>query len=295
MIHVDETVLPLQSVGRTLSARAWAYVGRSPRIVLYDFTVDKAGQHVRTFLNGWAGGYLQADAASNYDALFRQNPSIQEVACWAHARRKFFDVASVADKARRRVLAHDALELIGELFAIEREASEAGDSDEQRRRRRQTEAAPKLAAIKTWCEEQLRELLPKSPTAGAIAYTLKNWDALNRYLDDGAIAIDNNAAERALRDIAVGRKNWLFAGSEKGGEACAVTTSLIKTAKAHDHNPLAYLTDILERLQGTLNRDIDSFLPTNWKPGNTAQSKRQLWGRSDGYLHPRLAQLDLLS
>ncbi|MCB1612052.1 MAG: transposase [Xanthomonadales bacterium] len=141
----------------------------------------------------------------------------------------------------------------------------------------------------------MRELLPKSPTAGAIAYTLKSWDALNRYLDNGAIAIDNNAAERALREIAVGRKNWLFAGSEKGGEACAVITSLIETAKAHDHNPLAYLTDILERLPDTLNRDIDSFLPTNWKPGNTAQSKRQLWGRSDGYLHPRLAQLDLLS
>ncbi|MEZ5470116.1 MAG: transposase [Lysobacterales bacterium] len=108
--------------------------------------------------------------------------------------------------------------------------------------------------------------MPKSPTALAIGYTLKHWDALTRYLDDGAIAIDNNAAERALREIAVGRKNWLFAGSERGGEACAIATSLIETAKAHGHDPLAYLTDVLERLPTTLNRDIDRLLPMNWTP-----------------------------
>ena len=202
VIHVDETVLPLQSVGRTISARAWAYVGRDPRIVLYDFTVDKAGHHVRDFLQGWRGGYLQADAASNYDALFRQNQGILEVACWAHARRKFFDIAVVADKAGQRVLAHEAIEQIGELFAIERAASEADDSPEQRCARRLRESKPLLDDFKVWCEKHLRDFLPKSPTAGAITYALKNWDALTRYLDDGAIAIDNNAAERALREIA---------------------------------------------------------------------------------------------
>lgn len=117
-----------------------------------------------------------------------------------------------------------------------------------------------------WCDNKLREFLPKSPTAMAIGYALKHWNALTRYLDDGAIAIDNNAAERALREIAVGRKNWLFAGSERGGEACAIVTSLIETAKAHGHDPLAYLTDVLERLPTTLNRDIDGLLPMNWTP-----------------------------
>ena len=266
VIHVDETVLPLQSVGRTISARAWAYVGRDPKIVVYDFTVDKAGQHVRDFLRSWKGGWLQADAASNYDELYRQRPDIREVGCWAHARRKFFEIAALADKSGQRVLAHEAVERIGELFAIERAASEAGDSPPERGKRRQRDARPILNGFRIWCDDALRELLPKSPTAQAIGYTLKHWAALTRYLDDGAIAIDNNAAERALREIAVGRKNWLFAGSERGGEACAIATSLIETAKAHGHDPLAYLTDVLERLPTTLNRDIDALLPMNWAP-----------------------------
>lgn len=265
VIHVDETVLPLQSVGRTISARAWAYVGRDPAIVVYDFTTDKAGAHVRSFLRSWKGGWLQADAASNYDELYRQRPEIREVGCWAHARRKFFEIAALADKSGQRVLAHEAVERIGELFAIERAASEAGDSPPERGQRRQREARPILDAFRAWCEEKLREFLPKSPTALAIGYTLKHWAALTRYLDDGAIAIDNNAAERALREIAVGRKNWLFAGSERGGEACAIVTSLIETAKAHGHDPLAYLTDVLERLPTTLNRDIESLLPMKWR------------------------------
>lgn len=261
VIHTDETVLPLQAVGRTIKARAWAYVGRDPTIVLYDFTVDKAGEHVRRYLAGWQG-YLQADAASNYDALYRTMPDIVEVGCWAHARRKFFEIAAAAEKTGQRVLAHEAVELIAELFAIERDAKEL--DDDQRRDLRQQQATPKLEQIKTWAEQHLRELLPKSPTAGAINYLLKHWGALSRYVDDGRIAIDNNAAERALREIAVGRKNWLFAGSEKGGQACAIATSLIETAKAHGHNPLAYLTDVLSRLPSTLNRDIDTLLPMNW-------------------------------
>lgn len=264
VIHVDETVLPLQSVGRTISARAWAYVGRDPAIVVYDFTADKAGSHVRQFLKNWSGRWLQADAASNYDELFRQRPGIREVGCWAHARRKFFDIAALADKSGQRVLAHEALERIGALFEIEREAKDLSDADRQALRRER--AGPLLAALHDWFKEKLGELLPKSPTASAISYALKRWEVFTRYLDDGRIAIDNNAAERALREIAVGRKNWLFAGSERGGEACAIATSLIETAKAHGHDPLAYLTDVLERLPTTLNRDIDALLPMTWKP-----------------------------
>lgn len=268
VIHVDETVLPLWSVGRTIKARAWAYVGRDPKIVLYDFSVDKRGEHVRTFLRDWNGGWLQADAASNFDALFLQRPQIREVGCWAHARRKFFDIAVAADKNGTRVLAHEAIEMIGELFAIERDAKEL--NAEQRQAMRQERAGPKLAELKAWCEQQRDVVLPKSPTGGAIQYLLKRWDVFTRYLDDGRIAIDNNAAERALREIAVGRKNWLFAGSEQGGRACTIATSLIETAKAHGHDPQAYLTDILTRLPTTLNKDIDTLLPMNWKPANSA-------------------------
>ena len=268
VIHVDETMLPLQSVGRTIKARAWAYVGRDPKIVLYDFSLDKAGAHVRTFLRDWSGGHLQADAASNFDALFLQRPEIREVGCWAHARRKFFDIAVAADKTGTRVLAHEAIEMIGELFAIEREAQSL--TAEKRQAMRQERAEPKLAALKDWCEQQRDKVLPKSPTSGAIQYLLKRWDVFTRYIEDGHIAIDNNAAERALREIAVGRKNWLFAGSEQGGHACTIATSLIETAKAHDLDPQAYLTDILTRLPTTLNKDIDQLLPMNWTPAVAA-------------------------
>ncbi|MBV6412552.1 MAG: IS66 family transposase ISAzs21 [Xanthomonadales bacterium] len=161
------------------------------------------------------------------------------------------------------MLAHEALERIGELFEIEREGKEW--SAQARRALREERARPRLDALQVWLKEKLGELLPKSPTAGAIGYMLRRWPVFTRYLDDGRIAIDNNAAERALREIAVGRKNWLFAGSERGGEACAIVTSLIETAKAHGHDPLAYLTDVLERLPTTLNRDVDSLLPMNWK------------------------------
>ena len=204
VIHVDETPMPLQRDKRVVKARQWTYSGRDPKITVYEFTEDKQGAHVRSFLAGWRG-YLQADAASNYDELYRQRPEIIEVACWAHARRKFFDVAKAAEKNGQRVLAHEAVEYIGELFAIERAATEAGDDPDQRHARRQSQAPPILDKIRAWCDEKLRELLPKSPTSGAIRYLLNHWGAFARYLEDGRIAIDNNAAERALRPIALGR------------------------------------------------------------------------------------------
>ena len=135
-------IWPLQSVGRTISARAWAYVGRDPAIMVYDFTTDKSGQHIRNFLKSWSSTYLQADAARNYDELYRQRPKIREVGCWAHARRKFIKIAALADKNGQRVLAHEAVERIGGLFAVERLASEAGDSPPERGKRRQRDARP---------------------------------------------------------------------------------------------------------------------------------------------------------
>lgn len=130
---------------------------------------------------------------------------------------------------------------------------------------REQASRPKLLDLRQWLQDQHRDLLPKSPTAGAISYVLKRWEAFTRNLDDGRIAIDSSAAERALREIAVGRKSWLFVGSEKGGGACTISTSLIETAKAHGHNPEAHLADVLERLPSTLNRDMDTLLPMTWE------------------------------
>ena len=266
VIHVDETVLPLLHPVKTINARAWAYVGAASKLVFYEFTTNKKGEHVRATLEHWnppdGKRYLQADAASNYDALYRERP-ILELACWAHARRKFFDIAKLSPAAQT---AHTAVAKINLLFDIERESSEANETPEQRTERREKHAAPILKELKIWLDNELRELLPKSPTALAIGYSLRHWTALTRYLEDGRTKIDNNAAERALRVVAVGRKNWLFAGSESGGVAAARIYTLIESAKACGLNPRLYLEDVLRRLPSTLNSQIATLLPQNWKP-----------------------------
>ena len=266
VIHVDETVLPLLHPLKTINARAWAYVGAESKLVYYEFTTDKKGEHVRNTLAGWnptdGRRYLQADAASNYDALYRER-SIFEVACWAHARRKFFDVAKLSPAAKT---AHAAVATINRLFDIERESGAANETPEQRKMRRENQAKPILDELKLWLESELRELMPKSPSAQAIGYSLRHWLALTRYLEDGRTKIDNNAAERALRVVALGRKNWLFAGSESGGEAAARIYTMIESAKACGLNPRHYLEDVLRRLPTTLNSQISTLLPQNWKP-----------------------------
>ena len=247
--------------------QAWAYVAGSGKLLYYQFTTDKKGEHVRATLKDWnpvdGKRYLQADAASNYDALYRQG-NILELACWAHARRKFFDIAKQSAAAKT---AHAAVEKINAIFTIERESSEAMETPEQRHERRQRDARPKLDELKLWLDNELREILPKTPTAGAIGYCLKHWAALTRYLEDGRTQIDNNAAERALRVVAVGRKNWMFAGSESGGAAAACMYTLIESAKACGLNPREYLEDVLRRLPSTLQRNINTLLPQNWKIG----------------------------
>ena len=264
ILHVDETILPLLHLLKTINARAWVYVGGSGKLLYYQFTTDKKGEHVRETLKDWnpvdGKRYLQADAASNYDGLYRQG-KVLEIGCWAHARRKFFDIAKQSPAAKT---AHAAVEKVNALFAIERESSEAAETPEQRYERRQKEAKPKLADLKSWLDNELREILPKTPTAGAIGYCLNHWAALTRYLEDGRTQIDNNAAERALRVVAVGRKNWLFAGSESGGAAAACMYTLIESAKACGLNPREYLEDVLRRLPSTLHRNIDTLLPHNW-------------------------------
>jgi transposase len=266
VIFSDDTTVAVQDRGKTRETRFWVYAGHSPPIVVYDHTETRAGKHPKAKLEGYSG-YLQADAYAGYDQIFATG-KVQEVACWAHARRKFFDIARQAEKGIR-ISAHAALEFIGRLYAIEREAKEQQLDAAGIHKLRQEQARPILREFKAWLEERLRELAPKTPTAKAIGYALKNWQALERYTEDGCLEIDNNRSERAIRPLTIGRKNWLFLGSPKGGQVAATVFSLIQTCKELDINPEAYLKDVLTRLPTTKQKDIDSLLPHNWTSTGT--------------------------
>jgi hypothetical protein len=249
-----------------------------PPILCYLYSDDKSGVHVRGQLNGWRG-YLHADASNVYDELFKQNPDIHEIACWAHARRKFFDIATASAV---RITAHEAVERINALFEIERQASEQNLTPKDRHALRQEHADPLIAQFRVWAIEQVGQLSPKSPTAKAFAYLDNHWPAFTRYTERGDLKIDNNAAERALRVVLAhassasdglplsrepsavrisGRKNWLFAGSERGGHAIAVLLSLIETAKANGINPRDWLIDTLNKLPRWPNNRLHELLP----------------------------------
>jgi transposase len=274
-LHADDTIVALVEQGRgpSVRARLWAYLGAGARLneqdqwiehpaaVLYEFTDDRRGEHVQRMLSGYSG-YLQADAYSGFDALYAGG-RIVEVGCWAHARRKFFDIAQAAPKDSASV-ARQALEWIGRLYLIEAALKE--HPPDAKRQVRIEQAGPLLSEFRTWLEVSLRGLLPKSPTAGAIGYALSHWQALTRYLDSGILDIDNNACERAMRPVAVGRKNWLFVASQRGGRAAAIAFSLIQTCKLHGVEPYAYLADVLRRLPSHPSNRVAELLPFNWKP-----------------------------
>lgn len=262
VIFSDDTTVSLQGTGKTRQTRFWVYAGHSPPIVVYDHTETRAGRHPKARLQGFEG-YLQADAYSGYDQVFADG-KIVEVACWAHVRRKFFEIAEQAKG--QRISAHVALESIGQLYAIEHEAKERELTAPGIRQLRQEKALPILAEFKDWLQARLLELAPQTPTAKAIGYALKNWQALVRYTEDGRLEIDNNRSERAIRPLAIGRKNWLFLGSPKGGQVAATVFSLIQTCKELGLNPEAYLKDVLTRLPTTKQKDIDTLLPHHWKP-----------------------------
>jgi transposase len=261
----DDTPLPWQNgrQGKTATARLWAWRGlvEDKPLLVYHFTADRSGEHPADFLKDWRG-YLQVDAYSAYDRLFADGKII-EVGCMAHARRRYFEIAKAA---KTPGFAHEIVERIGALYAIEREAKEMKLAAAERKALRQERAPPILAAIKTRLDEHLSKLPPKGTLAKAIAYTLNHWAALTRYLDDGRLEIDNNATERAMRPVALGRHNWLFIASERGGHATAALYSLIESAKANGLNPYVYLRDVLTRLPTTKAKDIDLLLPHRWKP-----------------------------
>jgi transposase len=261
VVGTDDTPVKVldPELDHTRTGRFWAYVGDDRhRYAVYDYTPNHKRDGPQTFLKDYRG-VLQADAFGGYDGIFlKSNGKILEAACCAHARRKFFDVRETAP-----ALAHQALAFFNRLYAIEHDAETL--SPDARRALRQAQSVPILNDMHVWFNEQLQALRPKSAVTGAIKYSLKNWDALCRFTTDGNIPIDNNRTERTLRDQAVGRKNWLFLGSDNGGRMAAVLYSLVASAKRHQLDPQAYLTDVLRRLPAVTNPlALRDLLPDRW-------------------------------
>ena len=282
-LHADDTPVRvldpskrIDGIGKGVKeGRIWTYVrddrpwgSTAPPGAAYFFSVDRKGEHPQRHLAGFSG-ILQADAYSGFKALYALDasgkPRIHEAACWAHLRRDFFDVHT----ATKSEIAREALDRIGELYDIERQINRK--SRDGRWDIRQTETRPKVEAFKAWAEVQLTRIPGKSDLAKAFRYALNRWRAFTIFLDDGRVAIDNNAAERAIKPIVIGRKNFLFAGSDAGGETLASAMTIIETAKFNGLDPQAYLADIFGRIHDHKINRIDELLPWNWKPvGNQA-------------------------
>jgi len=264
VIHSDDTPIPVLAPGngKTKTGRLWTYVrderpcaGTVAPAVWFTYTADRKGEHPQRHLHDFTG-IVQADGYAGYTKLY-DGGRVLEAACWAHVRRKFVDLHEL----HHSPIAAQALERIGALYAIEQEIR--GRSPGERRAVRQTRSRPLLDALHGWMQQTLAALSQKSATAKAIRYALSRWDALLRYCDDGRIEIDNNAAERALRCVALGRKNFLFAGSDAGGERAAAIYSLLGTAKLNGHDPEAFLREVLTRIGEHPISRIDELLPWN--------------------------------
>ena len=264
-LQTDDTPVPVldPALPRTRTGRIWTYVGDDGHpYTVYDYTPNRSRDGPEAFLQEFRG-YLQADAYSGYDHFYEDElRGIVEVACWAHVRRKFFDAQS-SDLMRSTVM----LAYIRLLYDIEREARDRKLDSPARRALRQAKAKPILEDMRTYLQREQPQVLPKSPEGQAIAYTLSNWQALVRYCEDGELEIDNNGAERSLRGVAVGRKNWMFLGSDKGGRTAAVLTSLIATCKRLHVDPFAYLRDLFARISDHPQNRLAELLPHLWKAG----------------------------
>ncbi|MBG13808.1 MAG: IS66 family transposase [Alcanivorax sp.] len=265
VLHADETPVAMLAPGKKKTHRAyvWAYCSTpfaDLKATVYDFAPGRAGEHARAFLGDWRGK-LVCDDYAGYKAGFGEG--ITEIGCLAHARRKFHDL-HVANKSE---LAAQALEYIGALYGIERGLKDLPDQDRQRLRHEQ--ARPIADALHRWMIAQRQKVPDGSGTAKALDYSLKRWAALTRYLDDGAVPIDNNRVENQIRPWALGRNNWLFAGSLRSGQRAAAVMSLIQSAKLNGHDPYAYLKDVLARLPTQKNSAIGELLPHNWEPTMT--------------------------
>jgi transposase len=267
-IHADDTTVPVLAKGKARIGRLWTYVrddrpfgGHDPPAAAFFYSPDRTGKHPEEHLAGYAG-LMQADAYAGFNRLYeahRKPGPIIEALCWAHARRKFFDLARIS----KAPIAIEAVRRFDELFAVERDIN--GKPAHERQRVRQEHSRPLVIALEAWLREQRARLSASNETAKAISYSLNRWAGLTRFLGDGRLCMSNNAAERALRAIAVGRHNWTFAGSDDGGRRAAAIYTLIETAKLNDIDPQAWLADILARLQDHPAKRIDELMPWKWK------------------------------
>jgi transposase len=282
-LHGDDTTVPILAKGKTETGRVWTYVrddrsfgGKDPPAALYYASRDRSGEHPERHLKGFAG-ILQADAYSGYNRLYqpdRRPGPIVEALCWSHGRRKFFELADIAANARRgrdaspiSPIALEAVRRIDALFNIEREIN--GLPAEQRLVVRRLSSAPLVVALEEWLRAERAKLSRHNAVAKAIDYMLTRWPAFTRFLDDGRICLTNNAAERALRGLALGRKSWLFAGSERGAERAAVMYTLIQTAKLNDVDPQAWLADVLAKIADAPQNRLGELLPWSWTPNRS--------------------------
>ncbi|MGI9451360.1 MAG: IS66 family transposase [Geminicoccaceae bacterium] len=279
-LHCDDTIIPVLApkTGKTKKSRMWVvvrdgrpYQGSDPPAVVYFYSPDRKGEHPRAFMKGF-NGVLQADGFSGFNAMYKPDPETQEIqvkeaGCWAHWRRKFYDF----HQSTSSPIAKEALERIGKLYDIERTIN--GKTKEQRLALRNAKSRPLTTKFKAWLEAQLKKLPEKSDLTNAIRYGLSRWQAFTpeRYgstafsLDDPAVAIDNNAAERAMRPLVIGRRNWTFAGSDRGAENAAAIMTIVETAKLSNINPQTYIADLLNRLPDHKINQLEELLPWNWK------------------------------
>jgi transposase len=289
-LHADDTTVPLMAKGGTQTARLWTYLrddrpfaGGAPPAALYHFSTDRRKEHPTRHLAGWTG-ILQADAYGGYNDLYHASHKpapVLSALCWSHARRKFFELADIKATARKgkkvaeeiSPIALEAVERFDAIFDVEREIN--GLTAEARHDARQRLVRPMIEDLHDWLRSERARMSKHNPVAKAINYMFEEdgrWEAFTRFLDDGRICLTNNAAERALRGIALGRKAWLFAGSPRGGDRAAFMYSLIVTAKMNDVDPQAWLADVLARLPDMPLSRLPELLPWNWKARHMAQA-----------------------
>lgn len=286
-LHGDDTTVPVRAKGKTITGRLWNYVrddrpfgGNDPPSVIFHYSRDRRGDHPKRHLAQWSG-ILQADAYAGYNELYAPNRDpgpILEAGCFAHARRKFFELADVESAARKKsrgekisvvyLIALEAVQRLDALFDIEREIN--GKSPAERHALRQELSAPLMAELHDWLNNQRGRISRNHDLAKAINYMLRRWEAFTRFLADGRVCLSNNAAERALRCVPLGRKSWLLCGSDRGGQRAAIAYSLIQTCRLNDVDPQVWLADVLARIADYPVSRLDELLPWNWRGSRLA-------------------------